>query len=115
MAVARVTLSKAVLSFEGGAATIVVELLEKKDERKLPKWGRDHDQNSVSICTATLMIYRLSFFSHHYFTLRGSSGAALLSRSSHEINDGGEERVCQTDLTLAWMIYWSAIRKWDFL
>ena len=72
MAVARVTLSKAVLSFEGGAATIVVELLEKKDERKLPKWGRDHDQNSVSICTATLMIYRLSFFSHHYFTLRGS-------------------------------------------
>ena len=60
------------------------------------------------------MIYRLSFFSHHYFTLRGSSGAALLSRSSHEINDGGEERVCQTDLTLAWMIYWSAIRKWDF-
>ena len=113
MAVARVTLSKAVLSFEGGAATIVGK---KKRREKAAKMGRDHDQNSVSICTATLMIYRLSFFSHHYFTLRGSSGAAaLLSRSSHEINDGGEERVCQTDLTLAWMIYWSAIRKWDFL
>lgn len=39
MAVARVTLSKAVLSFEGGAATIVVELLEKKTRESCQNGG----------------------------------------------------------------------------
>ena len=73
MDVARVTLSKAAelrrrhhYYYATITTIVVVGASGKKDERKLPKWGRDHDQNSVSICTATLMIYRLSFFSHHF-------------------------------------------------
>ena len=123
MAVARVTLSKAAELrrrhhyYYATITTIVVvgasgkkrrEKAAKMGERSWPEFSQhlycySHDLQTLLLLTS--LFYPTGFAERR---------AALLSRSSHEINDGGEERVCQTDLTLAWMIYWSAIWKWDF-
>ena len=60
MALARVTLFE---SCFGGTTTTIAA--SKKDERrKLPKWGRDHDQNSVP-----QHLYTFSSYSHDLQTL----------------------------------------------
>ena len=89
MAVARVTLSKAVLSFEGGAATIVVELLEKKTRESCQNGGEIMTRILfLSICTlsvvATLMIYRLSF--SHTLLPYGSRGELVMKSMIEEKN-----------------------------
>lgn len=130
MAVARVTLSKAAELrrrhhyYYATITTIVVvgasgkkrrEKAAKMGERSWPEFSQHLYCYSHDLQTLLLLTSLLAYgFTATIGWQNAQRSGVDPSRSSHEINDGGEERVCQTDLTLAWMIYWSAIWKWDF-